>query len=64
MDPDEESEDYDDYDTVDIYVAIDVYGANVGRIELWNADPLCNHVIDYPPGGGIKCTKCRGWFCF
>lgn len=31
--------------------------------ELWDADPKCKHNIVPAPGGGIKCTKCRGWCC-
>lgn len=31
---------------------------------LFDADPNCDHHIVDAPGGGIKCTKCRGWFCF
>lgn len=34
------------------------------RDELWDADPKCQHDIQIAPGGGVKCTKCRGWFCF
>lgn len=32
--------------------------------ELWDADPDCDHDVVCAPGGGIKCTKCPGWFCF
>lgn len=32
--------------------------------ELWNADPNCKHEIIGARGGGVKCTKCPGWFCF
>lgn len=32
--------------------------------ELWEADPNCVHDIQAQPSGGIKCTKCRGWFCY
>lgn len=32
--------------------------------ELWDADPNCEHEITYPPGGGVKCVKCGGWFCY
>lgn len=31
---------------------------------LWDADTKCDHDIQSQPGGGIKCTKCTGWFCF
>jgi len=31
---------------------------------LWEADDNCDHEIVYPPGGGMKCRKCRGWFCY
>lgn len=30
--------------------------------ELWNADENCVHNIVV--GNGIRCTKCKGWFCF
>ena len=32
--------------------------------ELWDADENCDHEIMYPPGGGMKCHKCGGWFCY
>jgi hypothetical protein len=32
--------------------------------ELWDADPNCKHNVVAQRGGGIKCTKCPGWFCF
>jgi hypothetical protein len=32
--------------------------------ELFGADPNCDHEVIAQPGGGIKCTKCPGWFCF
>jgi hypothetical protein len=32
--------------------------------DLWNADPKCKHKIVDAKGGGIKCTKCAGWFCY
>lgn len=31
---------------------------------LWGADDNCDHEIMYPPGGGMKCHKCGGWFCY
>lgn len=31
---------------------------------LYNANPNCKHNIVDAPGGGIKCTKCGGWFCY
>lgn len=31
---------------------------------LHNADPDCQHDIVDAPGGGVKCTKCPGWFCY
>jgi hypothetical protein len=34
------------------------------QIDLFNAAPKCNGLIIAAVGGGIKCTKCRGWFCF
>lgn len=32
--------------------------------ELYNADENCEHDIQPASGGGVKCTKCSGWFCF
>ena len=32
--------------------------------ELWNAKPDCDHEIEAAPGGGIRCTKCPGWYCY
>ena len=31
---------------------------------LHGADPSCKHHIIHANGGGIKCTKCAGWFCY
>ena len=31
---------------------------------LFDADENCNHEIVSASGGGIKCTKCKGWFCY
>ena len=31
---------------------------------LYNADQNCKHKIVCAPGGGVKCTKCSGWFCY
>jgi hypothetical protein len=32
--------------------------------ELWDADDNCEHDIYHPSGGGIKCRKCGGWYCY
>lgn len=32
--------------------------------ELYDADPHCKHEVKDAIGGGIKCAKCPGWFCF
>lgn len=32
--------------------------------ELYDADPNCVHIVKPAPGGGIKCMKCPGWFCY
>lgn len=32
--------------------------------KLYNADPNCNHNIVPQLSGGVKCTKCGGWFCY
>lgn len=29
---------------------------------LYNADPICKHLIK-PQWSGIKCIKCDGWYC-
>lgn len=33
------------------------------RHELFDADPNCDHDIE-ELWDGVKCRKCRGWFCF
>lgn len=30
--------------------------------ELWEADPNCEHDIE-TLWSGIKCRKCKGWYC-
>ena len=35
-----------------------------GEEELWDANPNCKHKIINASGGGVKCIKCGGWFCF
>ena len=32
--------------------------------ELYDADPDCKHKVIDANGGGVKCIKCTGWFCF
>lgn len=32
--------------------------------ELWEADPHCEHEVVAASGGGCRCTKCPGWFCY
>jgi len=32
--------------------------------DLWDADKDCEHSIINASGGGIKCIKCKGWFCY
>lgn len=31
---------------------------------LYNADPDCLHDEQVQPGGGVRCSRCAGWFCF
>lgn len=31
---------------------------------LFEADENCTHEIIDARGGGIKCAKCPGWYCF
>lgn len=59
MNDDEEIEDY--YDNDSLWEDESVWSEDE---ELWNADPDCKHNIVCASGGGIKCTKCSGWFCF
>lgn len=33
-------------------------------VELYDADPNCEHVLDPNCMSGIRCTKCGGWFCY
>ncbi len=33
------------------------------RHTLWQADPDCKHELDPNCWSGIRCLKCRGWFC-
>ena len=32
--------------------------------ELHDTDPNCKHFVIGAAGGGIKCVKCNGWFCY
>ena len=36
----------------------------MNKYELYDADPNCDHFVVDAPGGGVKCTKCPGWFCY
>lgn len=50
-----------------VAVEKDIEGNDVntnGMNELWDSDPKCIHDIKPQPRGGVKCTKCRGWFCY
>jgi hypothetical protein len=38
--------------------------ATTEETELWDADPTCTHKTISAPGGGIRCAKCPGWFCY
>jgi hypothetical protein len=35
-----------------------------GRTYLFSAAENCRHAVKSAPGGGVKCGKCPGWFCF
>ncbi len=41
-----------------------VSSAQPGETELWGADEKCVHWIRPAHGGGIRCRRCGGWFCF
>jgi hypothetical protein len=32
-------------------------------MELWSANPGCDHYVTYAPGGGVMCARCPGWYC-
>lgn len=32
--------------------------------ELWGRTEGCDGLVVSASGGGVKCTKCRGWFCY
>lgn len=32
--------------------------------DLYDADPNCEHELDPNCWSGIKCLKCKGWFCY
>lgn len=34
------------------------------KAELYDADPNCQHVLTNGSGGGVRCLKCKGWFCY
>ncbi len=34
------------------------------REALWAGDDDCVHDVAHAPGGGVRCTKCPGWFCY
>lgn len=38
-------------------------GAPLGTLELYDADPHCEHKIVEQPSG-VKCKHCPGWFCW
>lgn len=33
-------------------------------VELYDADPNCDHEEDLTCYNGVKCKKCGGWFCY
>lgn len=41
-----------------------VSSAQPGETELFSADPDCLHWVKGAPGGGIRCRRCGGWFCW
>jgi hypothetical protein len=32
--------------------------------DLFDEDPDCLHILSPRPGGGVECSKCKGWFCY
>lgn len=34
------------------------------QFKLFGSDPNCDHETTSAPGGGCKCKKCDGWFCY
>ena len=51
-------------DQRDQVAAIQCFEVPEQEVELWNADPSCIHNIKSASGGGIRCIRCRGWFCY
>lgn len=48
-------------------IALDIieqHGVTFPKQELFNADPNCVHTVVAAEGGGVKCAKCTGWFCY
>lgn len=39
------------------------YQLSLNGSHLISADPNCDHDVVSASGGGIKCTKCPGWYC-
>lgn len=37
---------------------------HLNETRLHGADPRCKHNVVLASGGGVKCTKCPGWFCY
>ncbi len=38
------------------------YQESLNKIELYNADPTCQHHVE-AQWSGVKCSKCPGWYC-
>lgn len=51
-------------DEAEDHIPMHRIGTDFSQEALWDANPTCQHDIQPAPGGGIKCTKCRGWFCY
>lgn len=51
-------------DVIDLDPREKCVDAQASKWGLYEATPGCDGRIVSGRGGGIKCTKCRGWFCF
>lgn len=50
--------------TADYAAVMEAEAKHAEQYPLWNADPNCVHDEQPASGGGVKCRKCSGWFCF
>lgn len=51
-----------DGEIVERFLKNKAYQDSLNRTHLYDADPNCEHhvVVQW---SGVKCSKCRGWYC-